>query len=152
MSLAARRVLVLSGPNLQLLGMREPGIYGTTTLAEIHARLETLASTRRAEVLCRQSNHEGELVDHIGEAPAAGIVGVVINPGAYSHTSFAIRDALSAVALPAVEVHLSNVLAREAFRRKSRVAPACIGHIAGFGPRSYELGLVGLLDYLDANA
>jgi 3-dehydroquinate dehydratase-2 len=144
----APRVLVLSGPNLQLLGQREPHIYGTRTLAEIHARLDALARGRGASVECRQSNHEGDLVGWIGAAPSEGFAGIVINPGAYTHTSIAIHDAIKGAGLPAIEVHLSNPDAREAFRRRSRVAPACLGRVAGFGAASYELGLVGLLDRL----
>lgn len=150
MSIAPRRVLVLSGPNLQLLGTRQPDLYGKATLTEIHARLEEVARARRAEVICRQTNHEGEIVDWIGRAPADGIVGIVINPGAYSHTSIAIYDAICGVTLPTVEVHLTNLHAREAFRRRSRIAPACIGQVSGFGALSYELGLVALLEHLDA--
>lgn len=150
MSLAPRRVLVVSGPNLQLLGKRQPALYGSTTLPEIHARLEEVARMRRAEVVCRQTNHEGEIVDIIGDSRTQGVVGMVINPGAYTHTSFAIFDAITAVELPTVEVHLTNLQAREAFRRRSRIAPACIGQVSGFGALSYELGLVALLDHLDA--
>lgn len=150
MSFAKRRVLVISGPNLQLLGSRQPDLYGTTTLAEIHAKLEKVALEHRAEVLCRQSNHEGDIVDWIGSSRLDGHVGIVLNPGAYSHTSIAIYDALRSVELPAVEVHLTNLSAREPFRRRSRIAPACIGQVSGFGALSYELGLVGLLRHLDA--
>lgn len=149
MSLAPRRVLVVSGPNLQLLGTRQPELYGTRTLPEIHARLETIAQSRRAEAICRQTNHEGKIVDFIGEASAEGIVGIVINPGAYTHTSLAIHDAICAVALPTVEVHLTNIHAREPFRRRSRTAPACIGQVSGFGALSYELGLIALLEHLE---
>lgn len=146
----ATRILVLSGPNLQLLGTREPAIYGTTTLAEIHARLERAAEGRGAQVDCRQSNHEGELLDWIGAAANEGFAGIVLNAGALTHTSLALYDALRAVALPTIEVHLSNPDAREPFRRRSRIAPACVGRVAGFGALSYELGLLGLLDLLDA--
>lgn len=141
-------VRVLSGPNLQLLGTREPEIYGTTTLAEIHRALQTLAASRGATVECRQSNHEGELCTWVGEAARDGFDGVVINPAAYSHTSLALFDAVKASGLPVVEVHLSNPDAREAYRREALVARACLGRIAGFGPRSYELGLTALLDHL----
>ena len=145
---APERVLVLSGPNLQLLGTREPSVYGTTTLAAIEQRLAAAAAARGAEVEARQSNHEGELVTWVGGAPAAGFHGLVLNPGAYTHTSIALYDALRAAALPAVEVHLSNPDAREPFRRRSRIAPACLGRVAGFGALSYELGLVALLAHL----
>jgi 3-dehydroquinate dehydratase-2 len=142
------RVLCVSGPNLQLLGTREPEVYGRATLAEIHTRLEARGRELGAQVDARQTNHEGTIVDWIGEAPAAGFVGLLLNPGAYTHTSIAIHDALKAVALPCVEVHLSNPDAREPFRRRSRVARACIGRVAGFGAGSYELALDGLIRHL----
>lgn len=150
MTTARRRILVISGPNLQLLGSREPEIYGSTTLDQIHATLGEVASARRADVVCRQTNHEGQIVDWIGAAPTEGFVALLLNPGAYTHTSFAILDAIRAVGLPTVEVHLTNVHAREPYRRKSRIAPACIGQISGFGAYSYELGLLALLQHLDA--
>jgi 3-dehydroquinate dehydratase-2 len=142
---AALRVLCISGPNLQLLGTREPEVYGRATLAEIHARLAARGKLLGAEVDARQTNHEGTIVDWIGEARAAGFAGILLNPGAYTHTSIAIHDALKAVSLPCVEVHLSNPDAREPFRRRSRVARACIGRVAGFGADSYELALDGLI-------
>jgi 3-dehydroquinate dehydratase-2 len=144
--------LCLSGPNLQLLGTREPDVYGRTTLAEIHARLQARASELGLKVESRQSNHEGTLVDWIGAAKQEGFAGLLLNPGAYTHTSIAIYDALRAVALPCVEVHLSNPDAREAFRRRSRVAPACVGRVAGFGAGSYELALDGLSRLLPSRA
>jgi 3-dehydroquinate dehydratase-2 len=146
------RVLVLSGPNLQLLGTREPEIYGRTTLREIHESLEALAATRGALIDCRQSNHEGTLVDWIADA-RVGVPpcdGLLLNAAALTHTSLALFDALKAVALPCVEVHLSNPEAREAYRHESRIAPACMGKVSGFGARSYALALLGLLDWLDA--
>jgi 3-dehydroquinate dehydratase-2 len=147
---AARRVLVLSGPNLQLLGTREPSIYGTDTLAAIHERLGVEATSRGAEVDCRQSNHEGVLLDWLGDAPSQGFAGVVMNPGALTHTSLALYDAIVAIRLPVIEVHLSNPEAREAYRHRSMIAAACLGKVAGFGAGSYVLGLRGLLDHLDA--
>jgi 3-dehydroquinate dehydratase-2 len=143
-----RRIAVISGPNLDRLGTREPAIYGTTTLAEIHALCEQEASARRASVVGRQSNHEGDLVTWIGRAADDGFAGIVLNAGAYTHTSIAILDAIKASGVPVVEVHLSNPDAREAFRRRSRIAPACVARVAGFGPASYVLGLRGLLDRL----
>lgn len=138
-------VLCLSGPNLQLLGRREPAIYGKDTLDDVHARLQASArALGRVEVDARQTNHEGTLCDWIGEAPGK-FDGILFNPGAYTHTSIALYDALKAVALPCVEVHLSNPDAREAFRRRSRVAPACVGRVAGFGADSYVLALEGLV-------
>jgi 3-dehydroquinate dehydratase II len=146
----ALRVLVLSGPNLDRLGTREPAIYGTLTLDEIHKLVEESAREQGASVACRQSNHEGDLVTAIGRARDDGFDGILLNAGAYTHTSIAILDAIKACALPTIEVHLSNPDAREAFRRRSRIAPACLGRVAGFGARSYVLALSGLLDHLRA--
>jgi 3-dehydroquinate dehydratase-2 len=146
---AKTRVLCISGPNLQLLGTREPDVYGRETLAQIHARLEVRARSLRMDLDARQSNHEGTIVDWIGAAPAEGFAGLLLNPGAHTHTSIAILDALSAVALPCVEVHLSNPDAREPFRRRSRIARACVGRVAGFGGDSYELALEGLAHFLE---
>jgi 3-dehydroquinate dehydratase-2 len=147
------RVLVLHGPNLGLLGLREPSIYGTEGLAEIDGRLTALAAELGIEVECRQSNHEGVLLDWIAEAAPRPngaprrFDALVINPGAYTHTSIALRDAVSAVGVPTVEVHLSNVQAREKFRRRSWLAPVCVGTVAGFGPDSYTLGLRAVVGY-----
>ncbi len=141
------RLLVLSGPNLQLLGTREPTIYGSETLPQIHDRLAARAQELGATVVCRQSNHEGALCDWIAEAPGA-FDGILINAAAYTHTSLAIFDALKAVAVPAVEVHISNPEAREAYRHTSRIAPACVAKVAGFGADSYLLALEGLVRWL----
>jgi len=138
----------ISGPNLQLLGTREPDVYGRESLAEIHARLEKRAAALGVAIDARQTNHEGTIVDWIGEAPGLGVTGLILNPGAYTHTSIAILDALSAVGLPCIEVHLSNPDAREPFRRRSRIAKACVGRVSGFGGDSYELALEGLLRVL----
>jgi 3-dehydroquinate dehydratase-2 len=142
------RVLVLHGPSLNLLGTREPAIYGTTTLPEIDARLATLARELALDIRCQQSNHEGVLVDYLHEAKRWGAGGVLLNAAAYTHTSVALRDAISAVALPTVEVHLSNPLAREPFRHVSLLAPVCLGTISGFGAESYMLGLRALAVHL----
>jgi 3-dehydroquinate dehydratase II len=146
--MAARHVAVLHGPNLNLLGTLEPGVYGATTLAEIDRTLDERARARGATVESYQSNIEGELVDRI-QAVAGRAHAIVINPAAYTHTSVAIADALRAVGLPAVEVHLSNLHKREPFRRRSLTAPACVGTIAGFGARSYYLALDAALDLLE---
>ncbi|MDX9829664.1 MAG: type II 3-dehydroquinate dehydratase [Anaerolineae bacterium] len=138
------RLMVIHGPNLNLLGKREPDVYGRLTLAEIDARLQAWAAEAGVELRTLQSNHEGAIVDAIHDA-ADWAGGLVINPGAYSHTSYAIRDALAGVSLPAVEVHLSNIHAREEFRRTSVVAPACLGQISGLGWHSYRLGLEALV-------
>ena len=134
-------ILVLHGPNLNLLGSREPEIYGRDTLADIDARLAALAAELGVAVEARQSNHEGELVTWIQQAGAEGFRAVIINAGAYTHTSVAVRDALVAGGLPAIEVHLSNIHKREEFRRTSLISEVVVGQIAGFGPRSYLLAL-----------
>lgn len=138
------RVLCISGPNLQMLGTREPEVYGTETLEQIHARLGTRASELGLGLEARQTNHEGTIIDWIGSARKEGFDGILINAGAYSHTSLAIFDALRASALPCVEMHLSNPEAREEYRHRSVIAPACIGKVAGFGGDSYLLALEGL--------
>jgi 3-dehydroquinate dehydratase II len=147
LNLSALSILVVHGPNLNLLGLREPGIYGSLTLAEINRLLESKAMELQAEVFSVQSNHEGVLVDTIHEALGKH-QGIVINAGAYTHTSVALRDAIAAVNLPTVEVHLSNIYRREDFRHHSYIAPVVIGQISGFGSQSYLLGLQALVYYL----
>jgi 3-dehydroquinate dehydratase-2 len=140
-------LLVLNGPNLNLLGRREPETYGKTTLAEIEAMICDHAARRGAQLSCQQSNHEGALVDAI-HAASGRHDGIVLNAGAYTHTSIALRDAVAGVAIPTVEVHLSNVHARERFRRHSYLAPVVLGQIAGFGPVGYVLAIDALLAHL----
>jgi len=139
------KILVLHGPNLNLLGAREPGVYGSLTMQDINARLIELGRTLGAEVTCQQSNHEGVLIDALHDA-RTWAAGVVFNPGAYTHTSVALRDAVAAIGIPVVEVHLSNVYAREEFRHKSLLSAVCKGKISGFGWMSYALGLRALVE------
>ncbi|MBL8352125.1 MAG: type II 3-dehydroquinate dehydratase [Burkholderiaceae bacterium] len=143
------KILVLNGPNLNLLGLREPAVYGSTTLADVEALCRAAAAERGAEADCRQSNHEGQLIDWIHEAGAAfragQLAGAVFNPGAYTHTSVALHDAIKGSMLPVAEIHISNVHAREEFRHHSYVSPAAVGIVVGFGVDGYVLAIDGLL-------
>lgn len=142
----ALRVLCISGPNLQLLGTREPEIYGKETLADIHARLKTRARALGVSIDCKQTNHEGVICDWLAEGKVNNAFdGALLNAGGYTHTSIAIHDAIKGIGLPVVEVHLSNPDAREEFRRHSQIAPACFARVAGFGGDSYLVALEGLI-------
>ena len=141
------KILVLHGPNLNLLGTREPEVYGSMSLEDINAKLIELGKELHAEIKCVQSNHEGALIDALHDA-RTWANGVVFNPGGYTHTSIALRDAISAIQIPVVEVHLSNVYAREEFRHVSMISAVCKGKITGFGWRSYMLGLRALVEGL----
>lgn len=145
------RIGVIHGPNLNLLGSREVEIYGTESLAEIDRRLAERARERGVELISLQSNHEGALVDFV-QAEMSTVAGWLVNAAGYTHTSVALRDALAATDLPVVEVHLSNILTREPFRRESLLAPITLGVVAGFGARSYLLGLDALTDHLHGSA
>ena len=144
------KLLLLHGPNLNLLGTREPDVYGKQTLEDIDAKLISLAQERGCTLRAYQSNHEGVLIDSIHEA-MTWADGILINPGAFTHYSYALRDAIAASDLPCVEVHISNIHGREPFRQKSVLAAVCVGSIAGFGWRSYQLGLQAILDFLEGD-
>ena len=139
-----KKILVIHGPNLQLLGSREPQIYGKSSLKDINSQLKALAVKNKVSLTIVQSNHEGEICDAIGKAKTK-FSGILINPAAYTHTSVAVRDAIAGCGLPCVEVHLSNIYSREEFRHKSLISPVVKGTILGFGPKSYYLGLEALL-------
>ena len=138
------KILVIHGPNLNLLGKREPDVYGKVSIQSIDKALQKLAKTHKATLEIFQSNHEGEIVTRVQQADGK-FDAIVMNPAAYTHTSVAIRDAVSAVRLPVVEVHLSNIYAREAFRQQSLIAPVAVGQVSGFGAKSYELGFLAAL-------
>lgn len=144
-----KKILVIHGPNLNLLGQREPKVYGKVTLAQINTELKKIAKKRKAVLTIKQSNHEGEIVDLIGSAKNK-FDAILINPAAYTHTSVAIRDAIAGCGVLTIEVHLSNIYSREEFRHKSLISPVAKGTIMGFGSKSYSLGLEAILDLLDA--
>lgn len=139
------RLLVLNGPNLNRLGKREPGIYGAETLSDIENNLQTIAKEQLVDIAFYQSNVEGALIDKIHEAADAGCDGIIFNPGAYTHTSVALRDAIASVDVPVIEVHISNIHSREPFRHTSMLAPVCLGQLSGFGTSGYELALQAFL-------
>ena len=145
-----RKILVIHGPNLNLLGQREPGIYGLVTLAKINQLLKSQAKKSKTIIVIKQSNHEGQIVDFIQSAKKNKFDGILINPAAYTHTSVAVRDAIAACGLITVEVHLSNIYSREEFRHKSLISPVAKGTILGFGAKSYTLGLAALIDLIEA--
>ena len=140
----AKTVYVLNGPNLNLLGAREPNVYGHATLNDVEKLCRETAKRHRLVVEFRQSNHEGEIVDSVHEAGAKNAAGIIINAGAYTHTSLALRDAIAAVGLPVIEVHISNIFARESFRHRSHIAPVARASICGFGIEGYALAIAGL--------
>ncbi|AQW83162.1 type II 3-dehydroquinate dehydratase [Campylobacter pinnipediorum] len=142
------KIMVIQGPNINMLGLRDPGMYGSMKMEDIHSQMKVVAEQYGADIEFFQSNFEGELVDKIQEC-LGEVDGIIINPAAYSHTSIAIRDAISAVGLPTIEVHISNIYRREEFREKSLIAPICAGHIAGFGPVGYHLAMIGMLQIFD---
>lgn len=144
------KILFLNGPNLNLLGSREPGVYGKTTLAEIEGRVRERAGKHGAQVEFRQSNSEGELVVWVQQAASEKADAIVLNAAAYTHTSVALRDAIAAVGIPTIEIHLSNIHAREEFRQKSLMAAVCTGQITGFGPFSYVLGLEASINVIES--
>jgi 3-dehydroquinate dehydratase-2 len=146
----AKTVYVLNGPNLNLLGTREPKTYGRATLSDVQKLCREAAKRHKLGIEFRQSNHEGEIVDQIHEAGAKAAAGIIINPGAYTHTSIAIRDAIAAVELPVIEVHISNIFARESFRRLSHIAPVAKASLCGFGVAGYALAIDGLAALIDA--
>jgi len=144
-----KNILIIHGPNLNLLGKREVDIYGKTSIDEVNKEMNVYAASKNVKITIFQSNHEGGLVDKIGEAKEKGYSAIVINPAAYTHTSVAIRDAVNACGIPVVEVHLSNIYSREEFRQTSLIAPVAKGQIAGFGKNSYLLGLEAAIDLVD---
>lgn len=144
-----KAILVLHGPNLNLLGVREPEVYGRRTLTQLNREVQAYGRRRGVRIECRQSNHEGELIDAIQTAERQGFAAIVFNPGAFTHYSLALRDAVAAVRLPVIEVHLSNIHAREEFRRHSVIAPAVRGQISGFGLQSYLLGVEAALGAIE---
>lgn len=143
------KILLLNGPNLNLLGHREPEVYGNVTLKDIEKKITMLGTKHQFEVICFQSNHEGEIIDQLHSAFENNYKGVIFNPAAFTHYSYAIRDAIASIQLPVVEVHISNVHSRESFRQKSVIAPVTIGQIVGFGSFGYELAFTALVNFIN---
>ncbi|MGV3466239.1 MAG: type II 3-dehydroquinate dehydratase [Heyndrickxia sp.] len=143
-----KKILVLNGPNLNLLGKREPNIYGNNTLDDLIVQLKKIATSYGAVIESFQSNHEGDLIDQIHHAGEENYTGIILNPGAFTHYSYAIRDAIASIDVPVIEVHISNVHARESFRRESVTAPVTVGQIVGFGFFGYELALKAMIEYI----
>lgn len=141
------KILLLNGPNLNLLGKREPGVYGKETLDQLEQNMKALGASYETEVTCFQSNHEGELIDKLHLANEDGTQGIIFNPGAFTHYSYAIRDAVAGIQVPVIEVHISNVHAREEFRHISVIAPAAMGQIVGLGFKGYELAFYAFMDF-----
>ncbi|WP_313798321.1 type II 3-dehydroquinate dehydratase [Cytobacillus sp.] len=140
------KILLLNGPNLNLLGKREPDIYGSTTLIQLEEKIAALGKSNDTEVVCFQSNHEGEIIDKLHEASEIGVNGIIFNPGAFTHYSYAIRDAIAGIQVPVIEVHISNVHTRETFRHTSVIAPVAAGQIVGLGMIGYELAFQALME------
>lgn len=143
-----KKILVLNGPNLNLLGIREPNIYGSNTLEYLNEHLKQLETVYGAAIDTYQSNHEGDLIDKIHQSEDENYIGIILNPGAFTHYSYAIRDAIASVSVPVIEVHISNVHARESFRRESVTAPVTVAQIVGLGFFGYELALKALVEYI----
>lgn len=143
-----KKILLMNGPNLNMLGKREPDIYGAQTLTDLEERIKLQGKNVGIEVVCFQSNHEGELIDRLHAAVMENIDGIILNPGAYTHYSIALRDAIAAIDIPVIEVHISNVHTRESFRQQSVIAPVAVGQIVGFGFFGYELAFLALKDYV----
>ncbi|WML47549.1 type II 3-dehydroquinate dehydratase [Neobacillus sp. PS3-34] len=141
-----KKIMLLNGPNLNMLGKREPDVYGAATLQDLEEKMKNLGHTHGVEMICYQSNSEGILIDRIQEAGESGVEGIILNPGAYTHYSYAIRDAIAGIDVPVIEVHISNIHAREPFRHVSVIAPVTRGQIVGLGFKGYELALLALLE------
>jgi 3-dehydroquinate dehydratase II len=142
------KLLLLNGPNLNLLGKREPDVYGSTTLKQLEEKIVALGMSNDTEIVCFQSNHEGEIIDKLHEANETGMDGIIFNPGAFTHYSYAIRDAIAGIQVPVVEVHISNVHSREQFRHTSVIAPVAVGQIVGLGMIGYELAFRALREII----